>query len=56
METLFDEAGYRALVAEAESELQSFGTDSGQVVMPLDAFIVTAQKVLSAAQLRFRPA
>ena len=44
MEKLLDEASYRALVAAAESELQSFRTDSGEVVMPLDAFIVTAQK------------
>jgi hypothetical protein len=43
LEALFDEESYRALVAEAEAKLH-FRTDHGQIVMPLDAFIITAEK------------
>jgi ubiquinone/menaquinone biosynthesis C-methylase UbiE len=44
LEVLLDEESYRALVTEAEVKLQSFLTDQGQIVMPLDAFIITAEK------------
>jgi hypothetical protein len=39
-----DEASYRALVSEAEEKLRPFRTDRDAVVMPLDAFIISADK------------
>jgi len=44
MEPLLDETSYRALVSEAEEKLRPFRTDRGTVVMPLDAFIISADK------------
>jgi ubiquinone/menaquinone biosynthesis C-methylase UbiE len=44
LEGMLDEQTYGALVAEAEEKLQSFRTDRGEVVMPLDAFIITTEK------------
>jgi len=38
------DARYQALLAEAEEKLQQFQTADGNIVMPLDAYIVTAQK------------
>jgi len=44
LETLLDEESYRELVREAHDQLQRFCTDAGEVVMPLDAFVITAAK------------
>jgi ubiquinone/menaquinone biosynthesis C-methylase UbiE len=44
LEALLDEAGYRGLMREAQERLPQFRADGGAVVMPLDAFIITAQK------------
>jgi hypothetical protein len=44
LEGMLDEQAYSTLAAEAEEKLQSFRTDNGDVVMPLDAFIITAEK------------
>ena len=44
MEPLLDEASYRALVSEAEEKLRPFRTDRDAVVMPLEAYIITADK------------
>ena len=42
---LIDEAGYQGLLSEAEEKLQQFRVDSGKVVIPMDAWIVTTEKV-----------
>jgi ubiquinone/menaquinone biosynthesis C-methylase UbiE len=44
LEALLDEEGYQGLMAEARDKLQPFRADGGEVVMPMDAFIITAQK------------
>ena len=41
---LIDEAGYQGLLSEAEDKLQDFLVDSGEVVIPMDAYIVTVEK------------
>ena len=41
---LLDEASHLALHTEAEERLQQFQTANGNVVMPLHAYIATAQK------------
>lgn len=42
---LIDEAGYKGLLSEAKEKLQHFLGDSGEVVIPMDAYIVTAKKL-----------
>lgn len=44
LETLLDEEGYHGLVQEAQEQLQQFCIDGGEVIMPMDAFILTAEK------------
>ncbi len=44
LEALLDEASYQGLLREAQDKLQQFRTDSGEVIMPLDAFIIRAEK------------
>jgi SAM-dependent methyltransferase len=44
LEPLLDEESYQGLMQEAVEKLQQFRTSSGEVVMPMDAFIVTATK------------
>jgi SAM-dependent methyltransferase len=44
LEALLDEEGYRGLMGEAREKLQQFRADSGEVIMPMDAFIITARK------------
>lgn len=44
LEALLDDEGYRGLMQEAREQLRRFRTDGGKVVMPLDAYIITAQK------------
>jgi SAM-dependent methyltransferase len=41
---LLDDSDYMALLTEAEERLQQFQTVHGDVVMPLNAYIATAQK------------
>ncbi|HET6659865.1 MAG TPA: hypothetical protein VFH16_08125 [Rubrobacter sp.] len=43
LEKRIDEESYRGVIKEAEDELQSFVVEDG-VVMPMDAFIITAEK------------
>ena len=40
---LIDGAGFQGLLHEAQETLQQFIVDSGEVVIPMDAYIVTAQ-------------
>jgi SAM-dependent methyltransferase len=44
LEALFDEESYRGLLQEAKDQLLQFCTDGGEVVMPMDAFVITARK------------
>ena len=44
LEALFDEESYRGFMQEASEELQQFRIEGGEVVMPMDAFVVTARK------------
>jgi hypothetical protein len=44
LENLLDEESYRGLMREAEAKLQQFCAEGGEVVMPMDAFIITATK------------
>jgi SAM-dependent methyltransferase len=44
LEALLDDQGYQGLMREAQDKLRRFRADGGDVVMPLDAFIVTAEK------------
>ena len=44
LEPLFDDASYSAMLAEAQGRLQRYRTDSGKVVMPLDAYVITWRK------------
>jgi SAM-dependent methyltransferase len=44
LEALLDHEGYQGLMREAQDQLRRFRADGGAVVMPLDAFIVTAEK------------
>ncbi len=44
LEALLDEEGYQGLMGEAREKLQQFRADGGEVVMPMDAFIITAGK------------
>jgi SAM-dependent methyltransferase len=43
LEALLDEEGYEGLMREAQDKLQPFRVDS-DVVMPIDAYIITAEK------------
>jgi SAM-dependent methyltransferase len=45
LEALLDEESYQGLMQEAKEKLQQFHTDSGAVIMPMDAFIITSTKV-----------
>ena len=40
-----DEESYQGLMQEAQEQLQQFCTDGGEVIMPMDAFIITTEKV-----------
>ena len=44
LEALLDEASYQGLMREARDELRRFRADGGDVIMPMDAFIITAGK------------
>jgi ubiquinone/menaquinone biosynthesis C-methylase UbiE len=44
LEALLDEESYRGLVREAQQELQRYSADGGEVTMPMDAFVITAEK------------
>ena len=41
---MIDETGYQGLLGEAKEKLQHFLVDSGEVVIPMDAYIITAEK------------
>lgn len=43
LEALLDEESYQQLMREAQEKLQQFYTQ-GSVIMPMDAFIITATK------------
>jgi SAM-dependent methyltransferase len=43
LEDCIDEESYRSVIKEAEDKLQRFVVEDG-VVMPMDAFIITAEK------------
>jgi SAM-dependent methyltransferase len=44
LEALLDAESYRGLLQEAQEKLQQFCTEDGEVIMPMDAFIITATK------------
>jgi SAM-dependent methyltransferase len=44
LEGLLGEESYRGLVQEAEEKLVGFSGEGGEVVMPMDAFLVTSEK------------
>jgi SAM-dependent methyltransferase len=44
LDDILDDESYRGLLQEAERELRQFCGEGGEVVMPMDAFIVTARK------------
>jgi SAM-dependent methyltransferase len=44
LEALLDEESYRGLMQEAREELLQFCIEGGEVVMPMDAFVITARK------------
>lgn len=44
LEALLDTESYQGLTQEAQEKLQQFCNDGGAVVMPMDAFIITAEK------------
>jgi SAM-dependent methyltransferase len=44
LEPLLDAESYRGLTQEANEKLRQFCTEGGEVVMPMDAFVVTARK------------
>ena len=39
-----DEESYQGLMQEAQEKLQQFCTDGGGVIMPMDAFVISAEK------------
>ena len=42
---MIDEAGYQGFLSEAKEKLQDFLVDGNEVVIPMDAYIITAKKV-----------
>jgi SAM-dependent methyltransferase len=44
LETLLNEESYQGLMQEANEKLRQFCIDGGEVVMPMDAFVITARK------------
>ena len=44
LDALLNEESYQGLMREAQEKLQQFCTDGAEVVMPMDAFIITAEK------------
>lgn len=44
LEALLDAESYQGLMQEAQEKLQQFCTEGGGVIMPMDAFIITATK------------
>ena len=44
LETLLDKESYQELMQEAQEKLQQFHADGVGVIMPMDAFIITAEK------------
>jgi SAM-dependent methyltransferase len=44
LEALLDEESYQGLMQEAREKLLQFCTEGGEVVMPMDAFVITARK------------
>ena len=44
LEALLEEESYRGLMREAQEKLRRFRADGGDVIMPMDAFIITAAK------------
>lgn len=45
LDDLFDQESYQGFMTEAEEKLQQFRSDTGEVRMPMDAYIVTADKM-----------
>jgi hypothetical protein len=48
LEPLLNEESYRGLVQEAREKLLPFCSDGGEVVMPMDAFVIAARKPAGA--------
>ena len=44
LENLLDEESYQGLMREAQERLQQFRAEGGEVIMPMDAFTITAEK------------
>jgi SAM-dependent methyltransferase len=44
LEALLDEESYQGLLREAREKLRPFCTEGGAVVMPMDAFVITAER------------
>jgi SAM-dependent methyltransferase len=44
LEPLFSEESYRGFMQEAKERLLQFSIEGGEVVMPMDAFVITARK------------
>jgi hypothetical protein len=44
LEALLDEERYQGLMREAQEKLLQFCIDGDEVVMPMDAFVITARK------------
>jgi SAM-dependent methyltransferase len=44
LEALLDEESYQRLVQEAKEKLLQFCIEGGKIVMPMDAFVITARK------------
>ncbi len=44
LEALLDAENYQGLMQEAQEKLQQFCVKGGEVIMPMDAFIITATK------------
>jgi SAM-dependent methyltransferase len=44
LEALLDAESYHGLLQDAQEKLQQFCTEGGDVIMPMDAFIITATK------------
>jgi SAM-dependent methyltransferase len=44
LETLLDAESYGGLMKEAQEKLRQFRANGGEVIMPMDAFVITAEK------------
>lgn len=45
LEALLDAESYRGRMREAQEKLQQFSTEGGAMIMPMDAFVITATKL-----------